>query len=128
MSWWWWYRHNPTAYDDDWEDQPTQGAFDKWGLGVALPVALLAFGAYAMIARSIGFAGWGDVSITLHGLNAVAYGIAWASAAVFLHCHYFWGNIYDQAWFAVLGKTVSGCAFIAGLGFLIVRNGIFGRV
>ena len=49
------------------------------------------------------------------------------SIAVFMHCHYFWGNIYNQAWFAVLGKIIAGCGFIAGLGIVIIRVGILGR-
>ena len=64
--------------------------------------------------------------MTLHGLNAVAIGIAFVSAAVFLHCHYFWGNIYNQAWFAVLGKIIGACGFIAGIGVVLVRNGVLG--
>ena len=28
------FPYEPTAYDDDWEDQPGQGPQYKWGLGV----------------------------------------------------------------------------------------------
>ena len=45
---------------------------------------------------------------------------------MFLHCHYFRGNVYNQAWFAVLGKIVAACGFIAGVGTLIVRVGVLG--
>jgi hypothetical protein len=51
---------------------------------------------------------------------------AMLAAAVFMHCHYYWGNVYNQAWFAVLGKIVSACAFIGGLGTIIVRVGVLG--
>jgi hypothetical protein len=64
--------------------------------------------------------------MTLHGSNAAAFGVAWVSAGVFLHCHYFWGNVFNQAWFAVLGKIVAACGFIAGLAFVLVRNGVLG--
>ena len=57
---------------------------------------------------------------------AIAFGAAAASAGVFLHCHYFRGNVYNQAWFAVLGKIVAACGFIAGVGTLIVRVGVLG--
>jgi hypothetical protein len=123
---WWRTPYNPTAYDDDWEDQPAQGPWYQWGLGVAVPLFLLGFGIHAIIVRH---ADYGDqVPMILHGLNAICLGIAAMSAALFLHCHYFWGNIYDQAWFAVLGKIVAGCGFVAGLGIIIVRVGIFGIV
>jgi hypothetical protein len=115
--------HNPAAYDDDWEDQPAQGPFYQWGLGVALPLLILCFGTYAVATRQ---AAYGQVPMQLHGLNAVAFGIAGISLGVFLHCHYFWGNIYNQAWFAVLGKIAAACGFITALAVLIVRVGVLG--
>jgi hypothetical protein len=120
---WWRFPHNPTAYDDDWEDQPGQGPFYQWGLGIILPLALIGYGAYAIAMQQISF---GRLPMTLHGLNAVAFGVAWISAGVFVHCHYFWGNIFNQAWFAVLGKIVAACGFIAALAFVLVRNGVLG--
>lgn len=64
--------------------------------------------------------------MTLHGTNALAFGVAWSAAAAFLFCHYFLGNVYDQAWYAVLGKIVSACVFIAGLLVVLIRNGVLG--
>lgn len=121
---WWRYPHNPTPYDDDWEDQPAQGAFYQWGLGVVFASALIGYGIYAIAVQQITFGG--RITMTLHGLNALAFGIAWVSAGVFVHCHYFWGNIFDQAWPAVLGKIVAACGVIAGLLFVLVRNGVLG--
>jgi hypothetical protein len=121
---WWRFPHNPTAYDDDWEDQPAQGAFYKWGLGAALPLVLAGYGGYAIVTRHAEFGS--RMPVTLRGLNAIAFGVAWFSAGVFVHCHYYWGNIYDQFWLAVLGKIVAACGFIAGLLFLLVHNGILG--
>ena len=62
----------------------------------------------------------------LRGLNAMAFGVAWVSAALFVHCHYYWGNVYNQGWVAVLGKIIGACGFIAGVGFVLVRNGVLG--
>jgi len=121
---WWRSTYEPTAYDDDWEDQPRQGAFYKWVLGVMLPAALLAYGVCTLVRQETDFGP--DGGMTLRGLNALAYGTAWASAGVFLHCHYFWGNIYDQARWAVLGKIAGAAGFIAGLGFVIVRIVVLG--
>jgi hypothetical protein len=120
---WWRLPHNPTAYDDDWEDQPGQGPVYQWGLGGLVPLLVLGYGVYAVAARQ---AEYGRIPMKLHGVNAVAFGTAAISAAVFLHCHYFWGNVYNQAWFAVLGKIVAACGFIAGLATLIVRVGVLG--
>jgi len=121
---WWRLPHNPTACDDDWEDQPGQGPLYQWGLGVVVPLALIGYGIYAIATQHITFGS--RMPMTLRGLNATAFGIAWVSAGVFVHCHYFWGNIFNQAWFAVLGKIVAACGFIAGLVFVLVRNGVLG--
>jgi hypothetical protein len=121
---WWKYPYNPGAYDDDWEDQPGQGPFYQWGIGGLVALALVGYGVYAIVMREVEFPG--RVSMTLRGWNAIAFGVAWVSAGVFVHCHYFWGNIYNQAWVAVLGKIISACGFIAGLGFVLVRNGVLG--
>ena len=122
---WWRSPYNPGADSDDWEGQPPQGAFYKWVLGIVLPIGIGGYGLYGIFTRHIEF-GNDNQRLTFHGLNAMAVGIAWLSAAVFIHCHYFWGNIYDQIWFAVLGKIVSACGFIAGLIFVIVHNGVLG--
>ena len=124
IAMWWRTPHNPTAYDDDWEDQPGQGPLRQWGLGVVLAVVLIGCGGYAIVLRQAEFGG--ELPITLRGWNAVAFGIALISAGFFVHCHYFWGNLLNQAWFAVLGKIVAACGFVAGLGFVLVHNGILG--
>lgn len=121
---WWGRSSNPSAYDDDWEDQPGQGPVYQWGLGVVVPLALIVCGAFGIITRQIGFGGRG-VAMTLHNANAIAFGVAWVAAGAFLHCHYFWGNIYDQAWGAVIGKIVSAIVFIVGMGYVLVRVGVF---
>ena len=122
---WWWRRpHNPNAYDDDWEDQPAQGVFHQWGFGVLLPLLVAAYGVHAILAKQ---AMLGRVPFELRGVNAMALGAALLGASFFLHFHYFWGNVYNQAWFAVLGKILSACAFIAGLGTIVVRVGVLSR-
>lgn len=116
--------HNPTPYDDDWEDQPAQSPFHQWGLGLLLPLLFAAYGLRAIINQQADFTT--QVSMTFHGPNAIAFGIAAIAAALFLHCHYFWGNLYNQAWFAVLGKIIAACAFIAALIFVLIHNGVLG--
>lgn len=115
--------YNPTPYDDDWEDQPAQGAFYQWICGAIVPLSLIAYGAYTIVIRE---ARYGRVPMKLVGSDAVAFGIAAISAGVFIHCHYFWGNIYNQAWIAVLGKILSALAFIVSLGTVIMHVLIYG--
>jgi len=116
--------HYPSAQSDDWEDQPAQGGFHQWGLGVALPLFILTCGIRAIVFQHAAYGA--RIPMDLSGVNAIAFGIAEISAALFLHCHYFWGNVFNQAWFAVLGKIISAMGFIAGLGTLIVRVGVLG--
>ncbi|MDB5325522.1 MAG: hypothetical protein JWM57_1091, partial [Phycisphaerales bacterium] len=96
----------------------------KWCLGIALPMAMAGYGLYGVITRHIIM--MGRASMQLTGRNAAALGIAGIAAAVFVHCHYFWGNIYDQAWFAVLGKILGASGFILALGYLMIRSGVLG--
>jgi hypothetical protein len=118
--------YNPTPYDDDWEDQPRQSFFHMWVLGLMVPMGIAYYSVGAVIARHATFTGRG-ATMLLEGREAIALGIAWTSAAVFLHCHYFWGNVYNQAWGAVLGKIFGAAGFIAGMGFLIIRVGLLGK-
>jgi len=119
------FPHNPTAYDDDWEDQPGQGFFYKWVLGVVVPLLIVIYGVHAVFRRETDFSGRG-MTMTLHGMNAVSMGTAAISLGLFIHCHSFWGNIYNQAWFAVLGKILGAGGFIIGLVIVLVRAGVLG--
>jgi hypothetical protein len=123
---WWRTPHNPTAYDDDWEDQPGQSGFHQWILGLGLPIGILIYAVHIFVTRQA-IMGDDNVNLDLRGRNAIAYGLAVASVAVMLHCHYFWGNLYNQAWIAVLGKILSILCFIAGLGYLIFQVGVLGK-
>jgi hypothetical protein len=118
-------RYTPTANDDDFEGPPPQSWFPKWVWGIALPLWLAAYGLRAMVTGEAHLAG--RQPMDLHGCNATAVGVAAISLALFLHCHYFWGNIYAQGWYAQLGKIIAAVGFIAGLGFLLVQVGVMGR-
>lgn len=116
----------PTAYDDDLTDSPAEGGFFKWGLGMLAALAVAFYGVWVLVSGDGTFSGR-TVSIDLHGFNAAAYGVAAIAIGVFLHCHYFWGNIYDNAWGAVLGKIISAATFIVAAVTLFVRVGVLGR-
>jgi hypothetical protein len=118
--------YRPAAYDDDLEDIPTMGFWPKWFGGIALPLLLVGYGVACFVTRKAVLPG-NHMSMDLYGAKAVAFGIASMSAGLFLHSHYFWGNIYHLSFWATLGKIVSACSFIAGLGYLIVRVGVMGK-
>lgn len=124
LMWFWRVPHNPSAYDDVFEGQPAQSWWHKWMLGVVVPLGLIGFGLWIIIAQEITTIG--RHRATFHGINAISLGCAGVSIGLFLHFHYFWGNIYDQAWFAVLGKIVALIGLITSLAFVIVRVGLLG--
>jgi hypothetical protein len=115
--------HDPTPYDDDWEDQPAQSGFHKWFAGIAVPLFMIVLGVRGLMQHEITLSEYGG----FHGPSAIAVCIAIFGGSVFVHCHYFWGNIYNHAWFAVLGKIVSAIVLIGALIFLLIRNGILGK-
>lgn len=115
--------HNPGPYDDNFEGQPTYSAYHKWFLGVAVPVGLIAVGVFVLLRRDIDNH-LGRVDFT--GPNATAIGVAMVSLGLFLHAHFFWGNLVDQHIVAVLAKIAAALGFIGSLGVLLVRNGVLG--
>lgn len=94
--------------------------------GIILPLILISYGVWCF-ATGHGVLAGEYAPLDLYGVRAVALGLASLSLGVFLHCHYFWGNRYHLAPFAVIGKILSALGFISGLGYLIVRIGVFGK-
>jgi len=126
-----WFRtpnRHVSAYDDDWEDFPNGGPFGKWLGGMLLPLCAVAYGLSCLISGHGIFPGGQSGPMDLSGPSAVAFGTAVIAVGTFLHCHYFWGNIYHLSAWALLGKIVSLIAFIGGLGFLLVRVGVLGKL
>ena len=119
------FPYNPTPYDDDFEDQPAQSWFHQWVLGATLPACFLSYGIRTILTGQATYTH--HASIDLRGVDAVAYGVSTIASGVCLHFHYFWGNVFNQAWWAVLGKILAAAAFIASMGVVIIRVGVFGR-
>ena len=121
-----WPDRRATAYDDDFEDVPASGWLAQYGGGIVLPLALIGYGIACLVTGHGAFGG-ADGRLDLYGPNAVALATAVLCLGGFLHCHYFWGNLYHLAALAVLGKIIAAAGFIVALVFLIVRVGFFGR-
>jgi hypothetical protein len=117
---------NSSAYDDDFGDIPLSGFWAKWFGGVCVPLVLVGYGVVCCITRHGTLPGDRSSDMDVSGVEAIALGIASASLGLFLHCHYFWGNIYHLSAWATIGKIVSAMAFICSLVYLIIRIGLFG--
>ena len=118
--------YEPTAFDADWSDIPASGPIPKWLGGVAVPIAMIVYGVVCFVT------GHGDIpgrfgSMSVSGADAVALGLASVCLGAFLHCHYFWGNIFQLAAFAVLGKIVSLIGMIGSLVYLLIHVGVLGH-
>lgn len=111
---------------DELADIPSQGWFPKWFGGVIFPLAFAVYGISCFVTGH-GVLTNRQMSLDLYGPNAAALGGGSLSIGIFLHCHYFWGNIYQMSFIAVLGKIVALMAFIGSIGYLIVRVGVLGR-
>lgn len=118
-------RRDPNLQADDFTGQPTQGMFPKWVLGVGVPALLLTLGVMAIVQQSILVDQ--KRGTVFKGIDATAAGTGLVSVAIFMHSHYFWGNIYDQTPWAVIGKIIGLIGFIASTGVLMVRVAILGR-
>lgn len=107
-------RHAPIGHD----------AWFRWFVGVIVPLAVAAYGIWIVATQQTTIGRRGALPLT--GANAVAIGVAWIAAALFVHCRYFWDELHDSHWLSELGKIVALVIGIGGLGVVLVRNGIFG--
>ena len=115
------YPHRPSAYDDDWEDAPPPGFYAKWFAGVVVATGFAAYGVYGLATGSATLVGE-NLAQQLRGTEARALAVAYVGIGLFLHCHYFWGNVYHFSAMAVAGKIVSLLGVIGGLGYVIVQS------
>ena len=102
---------------DDLAGFPEPTFWSKWFGGATIPVWILAYGIHCCIQKQAVLIGRGS-RMELSGNEAIALGLAWISAACFLHVHYFWTASPCLAVLSELGKTVSALCLISSLGYL----------
>ena len=90
----------------------------KWFGGIGVPFFAAAVGVRYCILKQAVLVGSQGSSLDLHGHDAIAMGIAWLSAAFFLHFHYFWGNLDRLSVFSDPGKIISAIVLIGSLGYV----------
>jgi hypothetical protein len=64
--------------------------------------------------------------LELKGATAVVFGLAWLSGALFLHFHYFWGNLARLSVFSSLGKVISLLCLVGSFGYTVWK--ILGQI
>jgi hypothetical protein len=107
------------AFDDD----PPSGILAKWFGGAFVPAGIGLYALSAIISQEARLPrrSYSSSAGLLLGGDAVAYGIALLGAAIFVHCHYFWGNSKRLVEYFILGKMIGAAAFIGGVGWLLIR-------
>jgi hypothetical protein len=119
--------HNPGPYDDDWEDLPTGGAWQKHILGLVLAGALAGFGVYSLLTGGVPWMTRDRNVYRLTGSLGIAMAVALIGMGLIVHCHHYWGRIYHLSAAATVGKITGLVMMIGGVGFLIVRIGVYGH-
>jgi hypothetical protein len=97
-------------------DRPEPTFWSKWFGGLIIPGLLAAYGAHCCWVQQATFHGRGGSALELHGSAAVAYGVAWISAGLFAHFHYFWSSLERLHVFMDLGKLVALVALLGAIG------------
>lgn len=105
---------------DDWGGAPAAGPWPKWFGGILVPLPLIVYAIVCLVTHR-GFLPGRHTPLDLRDANAVALGISSMAAGMFLHLHYFWGNVCPSSHLPGIGKTLALIAFIGSLGYVIVR-------
>lgn len=96
------------------------GKFSLWAYGVVSSSAIALYGLSCVATQTAKFIGHRPVRIVEYsGSQAVALGLSYISAAVFLHCHFCWSEHEKYHGYAAIGKVVSLLGAVAGMVFLI---------
>jgi len=91
--------------------------------GVILPMLLMIYGLWCIIAQDAWLPAWGARQKTtvefaiLHNLPAVMMGVAWLGAALALHSRYFWERV-EPCWkWAPIGMWIGIGIIVIGWGY-----------
>jgi hypothetical protein len=91
----------------------------QWIVGVGIAALLALYAVICMISQRAMFLRVRPVRmIEMLGANAVAVGALYLSAALFLHCHWFWNSHPEYHGYAQLGKVASLVGVVGSLGYL----------
>jgi hypothetical protein len=97
---------------------PSPSFLSKWLSGVIVPICILIYALRCCILQKATLLGRGH-NLDLSGMPAVFMGLAWLSAAFFIHFHYFWSAHKRLCVFADLGKTLALFCIIGTFGYVV---------
>jgi len=112
------YQHKSDS-TNDLSDTPNPSPFSKWALGVILPISILVYAARCFILQKAVVIGQGGHNMEISGIPAVFMGLAWLSAAFFIHFHYFWSAVKRLCVYADFAKTIALLCLIGTFGYVV---------
>jgi hypothetical protein len=100
-------------------ESTSAGRAQQWIVGVGLAGLLALYAIACMTSQRALFLNGRPLGIIeMQGSNAIAVGVFYLSAALFIHCHWFWSAHPDYHAFAQLGKIACLAGIVGGLGYL----------
>lgn len=108
-------------------DTASDDLFATWIWGIAAAVALAGYGVWCLVTRSVHFVEGRPLEVVVyHGGRAIALGVAYVSAGLFLNLHYFWSWRAAYQAYAQIGKGVALLGVAGGIGYFIFAVLILG--
>lgn len=108
---------------DDAEDlsySPSGGPMKMWLLGVGLALIPVSYGVHCLRTGHATLFGQNS-DLDVHGSGATALAIAYLSAGLFIHAHWFWGLLPRCEAVSYVLKILATLIFLGSLGFAIYR-------
>lgn len=103
-------------------ESTSAGPVQRRVVGIGLAVPLFLYSADCMVTQTAVFLGSRPLRFVAYfGLDALAVGLLYLFAAIFLHAHWFWSNHPRFYGYAHLAKHISAVGVIGGAGYLIFR-------
>lgn len=101
-------------------DSTSAGRVQQWIVGVGLAGLLAVYSIVCIVSqRALFLRGRRRLGIVeMQGTDAIAVGILYLSAALFMHCHWFWSAHPDYHGYAHLGKIAGLVGVVSGAGCL----------
>jgi hypothetical protein len=99
------------------------GRVERWIVGVVFAVVLALYSVVCIVSQSAFYPRVRPLGlIEVQGTQARAVGVLYLSAALFIHCHWFWSAHTDYHGYAQVGKLLSLVGILVGVGHLMYHS------
>lgn len=121
-----WYgnRRGLLDFGEGLSESTTAGRVQQWVVGVGFAGCLGLYSIVCMVSQRATFLRVGRPSriMIMLGTDAVAVGLLYLSAALFMHGHWFWSAHPEYHGYAHLGKIVCLVGMIGSIGYLFYSS------